>query len=44
MNKKNLIFKAKVAIFVVLAIFAVSSTGWAATYYVDATNGDDNNL
>ena len=31
------------AILAVFSVFVMSSAGWAATYYVDATNGNDDN-
>jgi len=43
MNKNKLIYKAKVMILAILAVFVMSSASWATTYYVDATNGNDGN-
>jgi parallel beta-helix repeat protein len=37
--KKN----SRIAIFVALAVFVMSSASWGAKYYVDATNGNDGN-
>jgi hypothetical protein len=34
---------AKATIFAILASFVMCSIGWTATYYVDATNGNDAN-
>ncbi len=39
-TKKHFI---KFAFFVIVAIFSMASTSWSATYYVDATNGDNGN-
>lgn len=36
-------YTVQVALFVILAVFVMSSASWAATHYVDATNGNDNN-
>ncbi len=41
MNMNKLIYKAQAAMFVILAVFVMSSASWATTYYVDATNGND---
>ena len=35
--------KIRGALFVLLAVFTMASTGWAATYYVDHTGGSDSN-
>jgi hypothetical protein len=40
---KTLYFKARVLALAVLAVLLFVSFGWAATYYVDATNGSDTN-
>jgi len=41
MNTNKFMYTVQVAMFVVIAVFAMSSAGWATTYYVDATNGND---
>ena len=41
--KHKLSHKALPAIFIILAFLFISSAGWTATYYVDATNGNDYN-
>lgn len=41
MNTNKLTYKAQVMILAILAVFVMSSAAWAATYYVDATNGND---
>src|SRR5208283_3315503 len=33
----------QIAVFIILSVFLMTSAGWAATYYVDATNGQDKN-
>lgn len=43
MNTNRLSYAAQIAILTILSVFVMSSAGWAATYYVDATNGNDNN-
>ena len=43
MNTNKLTYKAQVVILTILAVFVMSSATWAATYYVDATNGNDSN-
>ena len=43
MQTKKITYVVKVAMLVISVVFVMSSVGWAATYYVDATNGDDNN-
>jgi len=39
----NMLCKTKITIAAVLALLLFASAGWAATYYVDATNGLDKN-
>ena len=39
----KVVFKALVAVFIILSVFFMTTAGWAATYYVDATNGKDSN-
>jgi hypothetical protein len=39
----NTLCKTKITIAAVSALFLFASAGWAATYYVDATNGLDAN-
>jgi hypothetical protein len=41
MKTKKLQFTILIAAFVAVSLFGFSSTGWAATYYVDATPGAD---
>jgi len=43
MNTNKFVKKVQMAILAVFCVFVMSSAGWAATYYVDATNGNDNN-
>jgi len=41
MNKLR--YKTQIMIFLTLAVFVISSTGWASTYYVDFAKGSDSN-
>jgi len=43
MNTNEFVQKVQMAILAVFSVLVMSSAGWAATYYVDATNGNDNN-
>jgi len=43
MNIIKILYKAQVAMFVIIAVFVMSSAGLATTYYVDAINGDNSN-
>ena len=43
MNTNEFVQKVQMAILAVFSVFVMSSAGWAATYYVDATNGNDSN-
>ena len=43
MSKKKFMNRIQVAIFAILAVFVMCSVSWAATYYVDATNGNNDN-
>ena len=43
MKINKLIYKAGTMIIVISTFFIMCSIGWTATYYVDATNGNDNN-
>ena len=44
MNTNEFVQKVQMAILAVFSVLVMSSAGWAATYYVDATNGNDSNL
>jgi hypothetical protein len=35
--------KVEIPVIVFLFVFGIALTAWAATYYVDATNGNDTN-
>ena len=41
--KHKIIHKALPVIFAILAIFLIPLVSWSASYYVDATNGNDSN-
>ena len=43
MGAHTLMQRAQVAVCVMLAVFFMSSTGWATTYYVNAATGNDTN-
>src|SRR3990170_8216203 len=43
MNIYKLLFKAQILVFVIVFLFSLYSACWAATYYVNATNGNDSN-
>jgi len=43
MNTNRLTYVAQTVILNILSVFVISSTVWAATYYVDATKGNDAN-
>lgn len=43
MNSNKLISKILSLVAIILVIFAISSSVWAATYYVNTTNGNDSN-
>ena len=43
MIKFKFLLRAQTAILVMISIFLISAESRAATYYVDATNGNDNN-
>ena len=43
MNTNEFVQKVQMAILAVFSVFVMSSAGWAAIYYVDATNGNDDN-
>ena len=42
MIKFKSLFTAQTVILAVISIFFINSESWATTYYVDATNGNDN--
>src|SRR4030066_1045047 len=43
MNIYKLLFKVQISILVIVFLFSLYSACWAATCYVDATNGNDSN-
>ena len=43
MKINEFVQKVQMAILAVFSVFVMSSAGWAATYYVDATKGNDTN-
>ena len=43
MEIKKIMSITKIATFVILTVFVMSSASWSTTYYVDATNGNDEN-
>ena len=43
MNTNKFVQKVQMATLAVFCVFVMSSAGWAATYYVDAINGNDSN-
>ena len=44
MNINEFVQKVQMAILAVFSVLVMSSAGWAATYYVDAKNGNDFNI